>query len=439
MTEAWARRAILKAAAAGAALAVAGPVRAARRYAALEAVLDGYVRARRLPGAIVAVVRPGRFRPDYVSVGTTDFDHAQPMRPDTLVRIFSMTKPVTGMAVMQAVGEGRIGIDTPIAQVLPAFSAPRVLRAGAPTLDAATPATRPIRVRHLLTHSAGFSYHILGDGVLEREYRRQGLLPVGGAGRLAARPGDPPPVALPEFLERLARLPLLFEPGTAWRYSVGLDVAGGLLERLDGATLDRVFERRLLGPLGMRDTGFHIAQGREARLAALWSYQDPKTEGWRDEPLRVDGPEASDWAAPPTLLAGGAGLVSTAADYARFVQMLLNEGEFEGRRLLAPGLARLAMGNLLEPGVFPPPARDVPPQGHGAGGAVTLFETRGLMRSGTPAGVFGWGGAAGTLFSVDPVRRVGVVTMVQYVPASRFPLGIDMAIALNREEQAGRL
>ncbi|MFQ3665905.1 MAG: serine hydrolase domain-containing protein, partial [Sphingomonadaceae bacterium] len=241
---------------------------------------------------------------------------------------------------------------------------------------------------------------------------------------------------LGEFLDRLAGLPLAYEPGSAYRYSVSLDVAGGLLEKLGGAPLDTLFERQLLGPLGMRDTGFHVPEGKRQRMSAAWAFLDPRTFEATDRPTRFDGPEATDWASPPRLLAGGAGLVSTAEDYAKFAQMLLNEGLFEGRRLLPAGVARLGMGNLLEPGVFFRGAPDRPPEGYGAGGSVSLYDTRRDAPFGVPAGVYGWGGAAGTLFSVDRVRQVAVVLMLQYMPSNRFPMVRDLATALNREAAA---
>ncbi|WP_448586951.1 serine hydrolase domain-containing protein [Thermaurantiacus sp.] len=432
------RRALVKAAFAGAALAATplAPVRAATRYRALEALLERYVAERKVPGAIVAIVKPGRFRPDYVATGLTDWANGGPVRPDTIFRIFSMTKPVTGMATLQQVERGRLGLDMAIAELMPEFRQMQVLTEPDVSL-AARPAKRPIRVRHLLTHTAGLSYHIAGDGPLEREYRRLGLLASGGSGQLGRQPADGAVPDLAEFARRVASLPLRFEPGSQWHYSIGLDVAGALLERATGTPLDRVFEAQLFGPLGMADTRFQLNPAMQRRLSALYAWLDPKTMRETDTPTRVDGPEKSDWATPPPLLAGGAGLVSSARDYARFAQMLLNEGLFEGRRVMAPGTVRAAIGNLLEPGVFFRQGKELPPQGYGAGGSTTLFDTRANLPFGTPAGVYGWGGAAGTLFHVDPVRRYGVVLMVQHLPAQRYPLGRELNEAVNREAAAG--
>jgi CubicO group peptidase (beta-lactamase class C family) len=427
---AFQRRALLQAAAAGATLAAApGFARTATRYEALEAFLDAQLKAGRVPGAIVAIVRPGRFRPDYIAAGTTEFGGGRAVDRHTLFRIFSMTKCVTGVAAMQAVGDGKLSIDTPVGDVLPAFSRMTVLLDPAKDLSA-RPAEKPMRLRHLLTHSAGLSYTISGDGPLEREYRRLGLAPTGS---LAFRPGDTPAPDLQTFAERLATVPLVFEPGTSWRYSVSLDLAGALLEKLDGKPLDRVYEDRLFRALGMNDTGFVVAPRDRDRFAAAYGWVDPETMKPVDKPTRVDGPDKSDYFQRPTLLAGGAGLVSCAQDYAAFAQMLLNDGLFEGRRLLPAGTARLAMGNLLEPGTVYRQGKDAPPGGYGAGGSVSLADTRRADPAGAPSGVYGWGGAAGTLFHVDPVRQYAMVLMLQVLPSQRFPIGQELQKALNTD------
>ncbi len=426
------RRALLgatvRAAVAG---ALAGPpaggfARAATRYAALERLLAEMVAGGEVPGGAVAVVRPGRFQPDVIAFGRTAFAGGAPVSGRTLFRIYSMTKPVTGIAVMQAVAAGRMTLDTPLGALLPEFGRMQVLidpQAGL----AARPAERPILVRHLLTHTAGFTYHIAGDGPLEREYRRQGLLPIGNLG-LGLSSDDGPVPDLDGFVSRLAALPLHAEPGTVYRYSVSLDLAGGMLQRLAGRPFDRLLEERLFAPLGMRDTGFAVPAPRLSRLSALYAWVDPETGAQRTRPLLADAPPKTAWAKPPPLPAGGAGLISSAEDYARFAQMLLNQGLFEGRRLLPAGLARLAVSNLMPPGVFYQKIH-----GYGAGGSVTLADTRAAGPEGQPPGVFGWGGAAGTLFQVDPVREVAVVLMLQHLPAQAFPTARRFAAAANRD------
>jgi CubicO group peptidase (beta-lactamase class C family) len=405
------RRGLLQGFAAAAAAAAAGPV-AGRSSAgrgsgwpALQALIDGYVTQGLVPGAVVGVLKPGRFQPTWLKAGRTLFEGGAPVSTDTLWRIYSMTKPITGIAVMQQVAAGKLTIDTPIADIMPEFRQMRVLVDPEKGLES-RPAEKPILLRHLLTHTAGFSYTISGNGPLEKEYSRLGIQPMSSATLMRA--GGTPAPDLRTFAERLATLPLHHEPGTKWRYSVAIDVAGALLERLTGQTLDRVFEAQLFGPLGMRDTGFSVNPAQQKRLAGLYAWVDPSTMKPADRPTLVDGPAKSEWSARPTMLAGGAALVSSAENYARFAQMMLNEGMFEGRALLPRTTARLAMSNLMEKGVF-----FNGNDGNGAGGRAILHDGTardpGLYRVGT----WGWGGAASTLFHVDPVRGHAVVLMLQ--------------------------
>ncbi len=419
------RRAVLGSIA-GAAFAAATPAfgrEKASGFAAVQALIDGYVAAGRVPGAVVAIVRPGGFRPEYLMTGKTAFDGGVAVTPDTLWRIYSMTKPVTAMAVMQQVAKGNLKLDMPISEVVPEFKTMRVLVDPAKGLES-RPAVTPITVRHLLTHTAGLTYTILGNGPLETEYRRLGLMP--GNATAGVRPGDGKVPDLAGFVAGLASLPLYSEPGTGWRYSVSHDLAGGMLERLTGKTFDAVLGEQLFKPLGMASTGFSVAPGDLARLSSNYAWVKPDMTPL-NAPVLIDGPGRSDWAGTPRLLAGGAGLLSSARDYARFGQMLLNEGMFEGRMVMPQGVARMAMRNMMPVGVFYEGNK-----GFGAGGQVTLFDTRAAPEGGA-AGTYGWGGAAGTLFQVDPVRQLAVVVMLQYLPQQRFPLVKDLQVALNRD------
>ncbi len=399
------RRLLQGFAAAAAASATAPAFGKATAYPALQALIDDYVAKGLVPGAVVGVLKPGRFQPTWLKAGRTEFQGGAPVSTDTLWRIYSMSKPITGIAVMQQVAAGKLGIDTPIADILPEFRQMRVLVDPEKGLES-RPAEKPILLRHLLTHTAGFSYTISGNGPLEKEYQRLGIQPMSSATLMQA--GGTPAPDLKAYVERLATLPLHFEPGTKWRYSVSIDVAGAMLERLTGRMLDQVFETQLFGPLGMKDTGFWVSPQQQKRLAGLYAWVDPRTMKPTDKPALVDGPAKSEWSQRPTMLAGGAALVSSAENYARFAQMMLNEGMFEGRVLLPRTTARLAMSNLMEKGVFFNGA-----DGNGAGGRAILFDGTaadpGLYRVGT----WGWGGAASTLFHVDPVRGHAAVLMLQ--------------------------
>jgi len=377
----------------------------ASAHAATQALIDSYVAKGLVPGAIVGIVQPGRFAPTWLTAGRTMFEGGEPVSPRTLWRLYSMTKPVTGIAVMQQVAAGKLGIDTPIADIMPEFRQMRVLVDPEKSLKS-RPAEKPILVRHLLTHTAGFSYTIAGNGPLEKEYRRLGLLPMSSGGLIL--PGDAPAPDLTTYMQRLATLPLHDEPGTKWRYSVSIDVAGALLERLTGRTLDGVFAEQLFGPLGMKHTAFWVEGERKKRLAGLYTWVDPKTMKPAGKPSLVDGPDKTEWSQRPTMLAGGAGLVGSAENYARFAQLMLNEGMFEGKVLLPRTTARLGMANLMERGVL---FHDG--DGNGAGGRAILSDPVIADPGRYRVGTWGWGGAASTLFHVDPVRGHAVVLMLQ--------------------------
>lgn len=422
------RRGLLAAIALG--VAAAGAPALARRsaYPATQALIDDYVAKGLVPGAIVGILKPGRFSPTWLTAGKTLFEGGAPVSPETIWRVYSMTKPVTGIAVMQQVAAGKLTIDTPIADIMPEFRQLRVLIDPAKGLES-RPAEKPILVRHLLTHTAGFSYTIAGNGPLEKEYARQGLLPMSSGGLL--RPGDTPAPDLTTYMARLATLPLVSEPGSKWRYSIGLDVAGALLERLTGQTLDRVFETQLFGPLGMRDTGFWLSEAQRKRLAGLYAWIDPGTLKPSDRPFLADSAAKTEWAERPVMLAGGAGLAASAENYARFAQMMLNEGLFEGRQLLPRTTARLAMSNLMERGVYFGEA-----DGNGAGGRAILSDSTARDPESYSVGTWGWGGAASTLFHVDPVRGHAVVLMLQSFGNPKGPNEKRFNRALNTDALA---
>lgn len=427
MHQGWIDRRAMLGALAAAAATPAGAQRreaAALKPEAVQSLIDAYVAQGRVPGAVVALVEPGAHRPMFLAAGTTQFDGSVKAGADTLWRIYSMSKPITAWALMQRVATGELRLDQPIAEIMPEFNGMAVLLDPARSLEA-RPATRAITVRHLITHTAGLSYAINGNGPLEQEYRRLGIQPGSVPGFL--RPGEGPLPDLGAMAGLLANLPLVAEPGTVWRYSVGLDVAGALLERLTGQSLDRLLETQLFRPLGMASTGFWARDAR--RLAGNYLWVDPATGTRAEKPVPVMPQEKDGFTRRPRLLSGGGGLVSSARDYARFAQMVLNGGEFAGRRVVPAGTAQLALSNLLPPGVFYEGRN-----GFAAGGRLTLFDTREGDRSprGGPALAYGWGGAAGTLFLVDRVRRFAMVAMLQFMPYNRFAFEPDMGEALGR-------
>lgn len=365
------------------------------------AVAADYVSSGRVAGVSLAI-KTRAAATHHVDVGRRAFDAVDPCRPDTIFRIYSMSKPVTGIAAMTLVGEGRLGLDQPISEILPDFGDMRVLLGD--DLARTRPAAGPIRIRHLLTHTGGLSYAINPEGALPAVYRERGVLAMGAS---AARPAHAAPT-LEEFARRLAGLPLGSDPGLQMDYSVSLDLLGLILERVEGRPFAQVLRERLFDPLGMADTGFDVPPDKLRRFATNYRLADGS--------LSVeDAPADSPYARAGGLPSGGSGLVSTAADYMRFCAMLLNEGELDGVRIMAPETVRLACSNLAPPGVF-----TLLGDGFGAGMRVVLPQS---VRDGDlPVGAVSWGGAAGTTMWVDPAGGLAVVMMTQFMPQDAYPL-----------------
>lgn len=392
---------------------------------ALQSLLDGYVRSGKMPGVVAAIGR-GDAPPTFVSAGSIAQDgDAPPAGPDTLWRIYSMTKPVTAVAAMMLVEEGKLGLDQPISDLIPAFGQMHVLDSPATSLDS-HPATTAITTRHLLTHSSGLAYQFLGKGPVYQAYKRLGLF----GGRARGQEGEAQPPTLAGFADRAATLPLLAEPGTEWHYSISTDILGRVVEVASGLPLDRFVQTRILDPLGMRSTFWTVPEGETGRLSTnyLWA---------EDRLVPIDGGAGSEWVDPPRLPYGGSGLVSSARDYDRFLQMLAGGGEAGGVRILQPETVRLSLSNLLPEGVkisgnsAPDTARA---EGFGAGGWVYLADVPGGVRSGT----YGWFGAAGTIAFIDRKSRLRVTIMANYFPADKWPVHADVIRVLYSAPDRGR-
>jgi CubicO group peptidase (beta-lactamase class C family) len=267
-------------------------------------------------------------------------------------------------------------------------------------------------MRHLLTHSAGLTYYFLGKDKLAAAYQARGITP---GTNIPASKADPRQAAgLAEMVERLAELPLMFDPGTRWLYSVGLDVMGAVIEKVSGRGFDVFLQERLFDPLGMTSTGFVVARKDYARFATLYQL-DEKGQ-------TVVDVSPGKYAEKPQLLSGGGGIVSSARDYVRFGQMLLGRGQLGSVRIMKEQTAATMMSNLLEKGV-----RDREGQGYGAGGRVVLPGPTG--RYGAP-GSYGWGGHASTLFTVDPARRQLMIFMTQRMPSEKSPAPRELPAAI---------
>lgn len=380
-----------------------------RRLPEAEAVIERFVRDGLVPGAVLAWQHDGGPL-CYHAAGELDFHSGQRTGEHSIFRIFSQTKPVTGIAAMMLIEDGVLSLDQELRDILPAFDQMQVLDGD----DGKTrPAARPITIRHLLTHTAGFGSAGMTLGAL---YIKHGITP--GIRERVAGPGDlPTPRTLVEMGERLAALPLAADPGTRFDYSVALDVLGLVIQTASGMPFETFLQNRLFGPLGMVDTGFSVSPSQAGRFAAL---PEKKGEMW----TLADDPRHSRYARP-YYPAGGGGLVSTAHDYARFAAMLLNEGAYAGVRVMKPETVRLARSNLLPAGVNHvdlPLGQTLEGAGFGAGMSVQLAPGRltdGLFAwpGAVPAGVYGWPGSAGTACWIDPERRFFLLFLAQYWPS----------------------
>jgi CubicO group peptidase (beta-lactamase class C family) len=359
---------------------------------------ERWIAPGRIPGALVLVHRGGRTA--HLSCqGHADRERSRPVEPDTIFRIYSMTKPLASLAFMMLVEEGKVALDDPVARRIPEWEGLQVYAGGEAPPFSTRPPERPMLMVDLLRHTSGLTYGIQQRTPLDAAYRAEGI------GVLGAE------ITLDEMVARLARLPLEFSPGAAWNYSVSTDVIGYLVGRISGRPFDAFLRERILEPLGMADTGFHVPADQAGRLAACYA---AGPDGIR----LSDDPASSPYLSPPRFLSGGGGLVSTADDYLKFCRMLISGGELDGRRLVSRKTLELMAANHL------PGGRDLGSMsrslfseatnegvGFGLGFAVTLDPARTLLPG--SAGDLFWGGAAGTYFWVDPREELIVVFMTQ--------------------------
>jgi CubicO group peptidase (beta-lactamase class C family) len=368
------------------------------RLTRIRTKMEKHIDANRLAGGLGLIMRRGNVG-YFETWGMGDKEAAAPMREDAIFRIFSMTKAVTGVAAMMLFEEGAFTLADPISSFMPEFRDMRIAMespdpaTGKMLLTGTVPAARPITVLDLMRHTAGFNYTGPHDEKGDLVYPQLGV---------EALAGD---LASAEFVKRLASVPLVREPGTAWDYGFGTDVLGRLVEIISGQTLAQFFAQRIFQPLRMVDTDFHVHENHWNRLVPIY---EPTAEG---AIRRMTGPlQAGYYRQPPPMFSGGAGLTSTVFDYLRFVRMLLQGGQLDGERLLSPLTVELMRSDLLGdlPSVNP-----VLWPGYGFG--LTFAVSRGPARAATlpPAGQYLWGGAAGTLFWVDPIQDMVGVFMMQ--------------------------
>jgi len=383
----------------------------AQRLQRIDRHFARYVDDGRLPGWLVAVSRRGRLA--HVSChGSRDLEAGLPVEPDTLWRIYSMTKPVTSVAAMILYEEGAFELSDPVSKFIPAFADVRVYAGGSDQRQVTVPATEPVRIWHLLTHTSGLTYGFIRVHPVDAVYRAAGFewsVPAG--------------MDLATACEAWAAFPLLFQPGTEWNYSVATDVLGRVVEVASGQRLDEFFAARILGPLGMTDTAFYASDEGAGRLAALYT----PASGGKTARLDSLGRVARK---PARMNSGGGGLLSTAADYHRFLHMLLATsgspaGELGGTRLLSPRTVGYMARNHLPGGLdletFGRPLYAESPLagvGFGLGFGVMIDPVR--SRVVCSEGELTWGGAASTAFWVDQREELAVAFYTQLLPSSTY-------------------
>lgn len=372
-----------------------------QRLARIAPVLQKYIDERKLPGMIALAARRGKVA-YYEKFG--EMDTGKAMQFDAIFRIYSMSKPITSVAVMMLFEEGHFRLSDPVSRYIPWFKDPKVMMAKSSSDYTLVPAQREITIRDLLTHTAGLSYGFEENSRLDAMYREKmwGWL------------DKHPKASLADWIEKIAALPLAFHPGTAFRYSVAIDVLGYLVQVISGQPFEKFLQDSIFGPLGMVDTSFFVTPEKASRFTAVYG---PNKEGG----MKITDPaDSKDFLNPNRIPSGGGGLVSTTQDYLRFAQMLLNGGELDGVRLLGRKTVELMTLNHLPAGVY---CWDNPAEGFGLGGSV-LLDVACSQNQGSP-GVFSWGGAANTKFIIDYKEELINILMLQYMPAFALPVDID--------------
>jgi CubicO group peptidase (beta-lactamase class C family) len=367
-------------------------------------VMQQHIAANRVAGAIGLIARRGKVG-YFESWGMIDKESNKPMRKDAIFRIYSMTKAVTGVAVMMLYEEGKFVLTDPVSKFLPELGG---LRVAVDKKDPVTgkriyytvPSERDMTILDLLRHTSGLDYQGPRDEKNELLYPKVGLASTD--------------ITIEEAVKRLGKAPLVHQPGSVWDYGLSTDVLGRLVEVTSGKTLDKFFEERIFKPLGMADTGFYVPQEKWERLATLYAPNEDKTI------RRSTAPPQESYKKPAILLYGGAGLVSTAMDYARFVQMLLNGGELDGARILSRKTVELMSANHL--GDMPRTGNLLPA---GIGFGLTFAVNLGPGKNGNigSEGEYYWGGAAGTRFWIDPKEQMIGVFMIQILPHTGLTYG----------------
>lgn len=411
------RRWLGGAALAGAAAALGWPrlswAQDAAAWPHVEDLIHTYVGGRKVANMVVPLGW-GQRAPDVLAQGTLALGGTAPATADSIYRWYSMTKPITGMAAMILIDEGKLALDQPLYEIIPAFQTMQVQKVydGPITPDNLEPAARPITIRMLLTHTSGLGYAIIQQGPIRKAFLDNGIVPA-FASKLPIPQLhiDKSVNGLAEFPAAIARMPLVYQPGTHWSYSAGLDVMGRVIEVVSGQPFDTFLQERIFGPTGMSSTWFQVPRSEAGRLTTNYGIAGGLL-------VPIDTPANSIFLDPPPVKLGGAGLVGSPRDYDRFLQMLAGYGSIDGKRVMSEAAVRMGTSNLM-----PDTAQSTP------AGAEVAFDTQrygfgagGRVGKGAEAGIYGWAGAAGTIGFVDMRRALRGGLFTQFMPDSAYPL-----------------
>jgi CubicO group peptidase (beta-lactamase class C family) len=393
------------------------------RLARIRPAVEKHIGDDKIAGAVTLVAR----REELVHLecmGLMDRESGKPMQPDTIFRIYSMTKPITCVALMMLYEQGRFQLFDPVFKFIPAFNDLKVYANRTGSDIELVDLQRPVTVRDLLTHTSGLTYHFLEYGDVEEMYRE-------------ARVSSDRPLA--EFVANLLKLPLAFQPGSAWRYSYAHDVVAYLVEIMSGQPLDAFLHENLFEPLDMADTGFFVPEGKLERFAAMYGASDTlepdmtSTKWWSgaEEGINrlIADPAHSLESAPHNVFRGGHGLVSTAPDYLRFCQMLLNGGELDGKRILGRKTVELMTTNHVAPELLPFEIGGMYSPGYGYGLGFRVLMDVGQGQTMGSEGEYGWAGGASTYFWIDPQEEFIGIQMAQFQPSGYHLIDADFRVA----------
>lgn len=370
------------------------------RLERIEPAMQAFVDEQKLAGTLTLVARKGKVV-HVEGVGYRDREAKAPMSEDTIFRIYSMTKPITAVAALTLWEQGKFQMNDPVSKYLPELANLKVYAGMDGENMVLEDTSKVMTIKQLFTHTAGFSYGFTQSPV-DKLYQQSALF----SGQIKRQ----------DLLKEVAKLPLNHQPGSKWNYSIGTDIIGILVERLSGQTLGAYFEQHIFEPLEMDDTGFYVPEDKQDRLAQIYVInQQGQTVPMENEPL-------GDYLSAPEIESGGGGLVSTIEDYYTFTQMLLNGGEYQGKRILGRKTVEYMRTNHLPTSLIPFEPTSTG-EGYGLAMSVTVDE-QGANTMGS-AGDYGWAGAASTYFRIDPKEQMIVISMTQLMPSSYFSYNKD--------------